>query len=403
MEDIKMSKVMAVNAGSSSLKFKLFEMPEETVICSGNVERIGHEDAIFGIKYNGKSKKEVLNVKDHGVAVKLVMDALIRDNVIASYDEIKAIGHRIVQGGPYFSESAIINDDTLNKVESLIPLSPNHNAAELVGIRAFLKVLPNTPGICTFDTAFHQTMEEVDKIFPIPYEYTVKHMIYRYGAHGTSHKFLSQEGLKYVDGNIHSRMIICHLGSGASITAVKDGKCVATSMGLTPTGGIMMGTRTGDIDPSVFYYVCKCTGKDPETVFQEFSKQSGLKGVSMISDDSRDLENAQNEGNKQALLANQLWARRVADFIGQYYVRLGGCDLIVFSAGIGENSALYRKNVLENIKDALHIEYDDIINKEIRGGKEGLLSTNDSMVKVAVIPTNEEVMIARDAYNMLLK
>ncbi len=398
-----MSKVMAVNAGSSSLKFKLFEMPEEKVICSGNVERIGHEDAIFGIKYNGESKKEILNVKDHGVAVKLVMDALIRDKIIENYDEIKAIGHRIVQGGPYFSQSAIINKDTLDKIESLIPLSPNHNAAELVGIRAFLQVLPKTPGICTFDTAFHQTMEEVDKIFPIPYEYTFKYMIYRFGAHGTSHKYLSEEGLKYINNNKHARMIICHLGSGASITAVKDGKCVATSMGLTPTGGIMMGTRTGDIDPSVFYYVCKCTGKNPETVFQEFSKQSGLKGVSMISDDSRDLENAQKEGNKQAILTNNLWARRVADFIGQYYVRLGGCDLIIFSAGIGENSALYRKNVLDNIKEALHVDYDEKINEEIHGGKEGLLSTAKSAIKVAVIPTNEEVMIARDAYNMLLK
>jgi len=398
-----MSKVMAVNAGSSSLKFKLFEMPEEKVICSGNVERIGHTDAIFGIKYNGESHKEVLNVQDHGVAVKLVMDALIKDQIIESYDEIKAIGHRIVQGGPYFSESTIINKDVLDKIESLIPLSPNHNAAELLGINAFMQVLPTTPGICAFDTAFHQTQSEVDKIFPIPYEYTEKYLIYRYGAHGTSHKYLSEEGLKYVNNNIHSRMIVCHLGSGASITAVKDGKSVATTMGLTPTGGIMMGTRTGDIDPSVFYYVCKQTGKDPETIYQEFSKKSGLKGVSMISDDSRDLENAALKGDKQAILANDLWARRVADFIGQYYVRLGGCDLIIFSAGIGENSSLYRKLVLDNVKEALHLEYDEKINEEIHGGKEGILSTANSAIKVVVIPTNEELMIARDAYNKLLK
>lgn len=398
-----MSKVMAVNAGSSSLKFKLFEMPEEKVICSGNVERIGHTDAIFGIKYNGESHKEVLNVQDHGVAVKLVMDALIKDQIIESYDEIKAIGHRIVQGGPYFSESTIINKDVLDKIESLIPLSPNHNAAELLGINAFMQVLPTTPGICAFDTAFHQTQSEVDKIFPIPYEYTEKYLIYRYGAHGTSHKYLSEEGLKYVNNDIHSRMIVCHLGSGASITAVKDGKSVATTMGLTPTGGIMMGTRTGDIDPSVFYYVCKQTGKDPETIYQEFSKKSGLKGVSMISDDSRDLENAALKGDKQAILANDLWARRVADFIGQYYVRLGGCDLIIFSAGIGENSSLYRKLVLDNVKEALHLEYDEKINEEIHGGKEGILSTANSAIKVVVIPTNEELMIARDAYNKLLK
>lgn len=398
-----MSKVMAVNAGSSSLKFKLYEMPEEKVICSGIVERIGHDDGIFTVKFNGKANKEVLPVKDHAFAVKLVMDALIKDGIIKSYDEIKATGHRIVQGGPYFSKSAIIDEDVLSKIESLIPLSPNHNAAELTGIRAFQSVLPNTPGICSFDTAFHQTMDEVDKTFPIPQEYTKKYLIYRYGAHGTSHKYLSEEGLKYVNNDVHARMIICHLGSGASITAVKDGKSIATSMGLTPTGGIMMGTRTGDLDPSVFYYVCKQTNKDVETVFQEFSKQSGLKGVSGISDDSRDLENAANEGNKDAILTNKLWARRVADFIGQYYVRLGGCDLIIFSAGIGENSADYRKLVLDNIKEALGIDYDEAKNNELHGGKEGLLSTEKSKIKVAVIPTNEEVMIARDAYNMLLK
>ncbi len=398
-----MSKVMAVNAGSSSLKFKLYEMPEEKVICSGIVERIGHDDGIFTVKFNSKVNKEVLPVKDHSVAVKLVMDALIKDGIIKSYDEIKATGHRIVQGGPYFSSSAIISDEVLAKIESLIPLSPNHNAAELTGIRAFQKVLPNTPGICSFDTAFHQTMDEVDKTFPIPYEYTEKYLIYRYGAHGTSHKYLSEEGLKYVNNDIHSRIIICHLGSGASITAVKDGKSVATSMGLTPTGGIMMGTRTGDLDPSVFYYVCKQTGKDVETVFQEFSKKSGLKGVSGISDDTRDLESAADKGSKQAKLTNALWARRVADFIGQYYVRLGGCDLIIFSAGIGENSAFYRKLVLDNVKEALGITYSDEKNKSLFGGKEGLLSNEDSKIKVAVIPTNEEVMIARDAYNMLLK
>lgn len=398
-----MSKVMAVNAGSSSLKFKLYEMPEEKVICSGIVERIGHDDGIFTVKFNSKVNKEVLPVKDHSVAVKLVMDALIKDGIIKSYDEIKATGHRIVQGGPYFSSSAIISDEVLAKIESLIPLSPNHNAAELTGIRAFQKVLPNTPGICSFDTAFHQTMDEVDKTFPIPYEYTEKYLIYRYGAHGTSHKYLSEKGLKYVNNDIHSRIIICHLGSGASITAVKDGKSVATSMGLTPTGGIMMGTRTGDLDPSVFYYVCKQTGKDVETVFQEFSKKSGLKGVSGISDDTRDLESAADKGSKQAKLTNALWARRVADFIGQYYVRLGGCDLIIFSAGIGENSAFYRKLVLDNVKKALGITYSDEKNKALFGGKEGLLSNEDSKIKVAVIPTNEEVMIARDAYNMLLK
>ena len=397
-----MKKVMAVNAGSSSLKFKLYEMPEETVICSGIVERIGFEDAIFQIKYNGEKHSEVTPVKDHAFAVKLLLDALIKFGIIKDYDEIKATGHRIVQGGSYFAGSAVINEDTLTKVADLIPLSPLHNAAELVGIKAFMSVLPNTPGICAFDTAFHQTMEAEDYTYAIPYQYAEDYKIRRYGAHGTSHKYLSEMGQKYLDKDSNGRIIVCHLGSGASITAVKDGKCVATSMGLTPLGGIMMGTRTGDIDPSVFNYVVQKSGKDAETIYQEFNKKSGLLGVSGISSDARDVENGAKEGNERCILAEKLWARRVADFIGQYYVRLGGCDLIIFSAGIGENSGLFRELALRNIEEALGVKIDYAFNDTIHG-KEAVISTPDSKIKVVVIPTDEEVMIARDAYNMLLK
>ncbi|MDY4937110.1 MAG: acetate kinase [Candidatus Onthovivens sp.] len=396
-----MKKVMAINAGSSSLKFKLFDMPEENVICSGIVERIGFEDAIFQIKYNGEKYQEITPVKDHAFAVKLLLDGLIKFNIIKSYDEIKATGHRIVQGGSYFNSSAIINEENKEKIKSLIPLSPLHNAAELVGIEAFQKILPNTPGICAFDTAFHQTMEPEDYIYPIPYEYTEKLNIRRYGAHGTSHKYLSINGQKYLD-NPNGKIIICHLGSGASITAVKDQKCVATTMGLTPLGGIMMGTRTGDIDPSVYNYILANTNKTNEELYQEFNKKSGLLGVSGISSDARDIEKAADEGNKRAQLAIDLWARRVADFIGQYFVRLGGCDLIIFSAGIGENSALFRKLVLKRIQDALNLKIDYALNETIHG-KEALISLPDSKIKVAIIPTDEEVMIARDAYDMLLK
>ena len=396
-----MKKVMAVNAGSSSLKFKLFDMPEENVICSGIVERIGFEDAIFQIKYNGEKYQEITPVKDHAFAVKLLLDGLIKFNIIKSYDEIKATGHRIVQGGSYFDSSAIINEENKEKIKSLIPLSPLHNAAELVGIEAFQKILPNTPGICAFDTAFHQTMEPEDYIYPIPYEYTEKLNIRRYGAHGTSHKYLSINGQKYLD-NPNGKIIICHLGSGASITAVKDQKCVATTMGLTPLGGIMMGTRTGDIDPSVYNYILANTNKTNEELYQEFNKKSGLLGVSGVSSDARDIEKAADEGNKRAQLAIDLWARRVADFIGQYFVRLGGCDLIIFSAGIGENSPLFRKLVLKRVQDALNLKIDYALNETIHG-KEALISLPDSKIKVAIIPTDEEVMIARDAYDMLLK
>ena len=396
-----MEKVMSVNCGSSSFKFKLYEMPEETVICSGIVERIGHDDGIFTIKHDGKKETKVLPVADHGYAVQIVVDALVEKHIIKSIDEIKATGHRIVQGGAYFDRSVVFNDDVYKKIASLIPLAPLHNKAHLVGYNAFRKVLPNTPAVAVFDTAFHQTMEPEDYLFPIPYEYTEKYAIRRYGAHGTSHKYLSEVGTKYVTSK-HPRMIICHLGSGASITATKDGKCVATSMGLTPLGGIMMNSRTGDMDPSVFYQIASMTGKDAETIFQEMNKQSGLLGVSGVSNDSRDVAQKAHEGDKRSKLAMDLWARRIADYIGQYYVRLGGCDLIVFSAGIGENAPEYREIVLERIKEALGVSYDKELNNKALG-VEMLISKPDSKIKVAVIPTDEEVMIARDAYNLCLK
>ena len=397
-----MAKVMTVNSGSSSLKFKLYEMPEEKVICSGNCERIGAPDGIFTIKYG--DKKDVTNpvFKDHAVAAKLVVDSLVEKGIISSYDEIKAVGHRIVQGGKYFSKSAMFDADTEAKIESLIPLAPLHNAAHLTCFRAFKQVLPNCPAIATFDTAFHQTMSPVDYTFPIPYELTEKYDIRRYGAHGTSHKFLSEEGLKYLPGVKNPKIISCHIGSGASITAIENGKCVATSMGLTPLGGIMMGTRTGDMDPSVFNYVVSVTGKSAEEVYQMFNKKSGFLGVSCVSNDSRDVFAAAEKGDAKAQLSIDLFNRRIADFIGQYYVRLGGADLIIWSAGIGENEPRTRSAVCALIKDALGVEIDEELNSTIHG-KEALISTPNSKIKVAVIPTDEEVMIARDAYDMCIK
>ena len=397
-----MAKVMAVNAGSSSLKFKLFEMPEEKVICSGLADRIGHKDAIFTIKYNNKKDEKVLPILDHSYAVKLLLDALINKGIIKNLNEIKATGHRIVQGGKYFSHSAEFNKDTEKKIESLIPLAPLHNGAHLVGFRAFKKVLPNTPAVAVFDTAFHQSMAEEDYTFPIPYEYTKKYDIRRYGAHGTSHQYLSLEAKKYLKGIKHPKIISCHLGSGASITAIKDYKCVATSMGLTPLGGIMMGTRTGDIDPSVFNYLVTCTGKSAEEIYQIMNKKSGFLGVSGVSNDSRDIIAEEKKGNKRAHLANLIFYRRVLDYIGQYYVRLGGCDLIIFSAGIGENSDLYREKICEGLKESLGVVINKKVNTNLRG-KEAIISAKESKIKVVLIPTDEEVMIARDAYALLKK
>lgn len=392
-----MEKIMSVNAGSSSLKFKLYEMPNERVITSGIAERIGHDDAIFTIKYGENKDTCILPILNHSTAVELLLKALIEKKILNSIDEIKAIGHRIVQGGKYFSKSEIVTEDVVEKVRSLIPLAPLHNEAHLVGYQAFKEKLPNVLNVFVFDTAFHQTMEEEDYLFPIPYEYSVKYDCRRYGAHGTSHQYLSQKGLKYLPGLKHTRIISCHIGSGASITAIKDGKCIATSMGLTPLGGIMMGTRTGDLDPSVMDYLCRMENKSVTEMYQIFNKQSGLLGVSGVSNDSRDIIDAVNKGNKQAIIADKLFVRRMADFIGQYFVRLGGADLIIFSAGIGENSPYHREKVVEQIQAALGVKLDKEANN-VRG-KETLISTADSKIKVVVIPTDEEVMIARDTYD----
>lgn len=394
------TKVMAVNAGSSSLKFKLYDMPSEIVICKGIADRIGHEDAIFKIESKNGKKELVLPILDHAVAVQLLLDNLISEGIIKSLDEIGGIGHRIVQGGSYFDSSAIFDDDTEQKIESLIKLAPLHNAAHLVGFRAFKKVLPNVGNVAVFDTAFHQTMEPVDYIYPVPYEYYTDYGIRRYGAHGTSHNYLALEAEKYFVKEKGNRVISCHLGSGASLCAILDGKCVATSMGLTPLGGIMMGTRTGDIDASVMAYACECTGKSVEEMYQIFNKKSGFLGVSGVSNDSRDILKAIEEGNQRAQLANDLFVRRILDFIGQYYVRLGGCDVIVFSAGIGENVGYYRQLICDQLEEPFGVKINKDFNMSLRG-KEGLISTPDSKIKVVVIPTDEEVMIARDTVKLL--
>ena len=396
-----MAKVMTINSGSSSLKFKLYEMPEEKVLAAGNCERIGLADGIFTIKYGDKKDQTFPVFRNHEDAAKTVVNAFIEKGIIKSFDEIKAAGHRIVQGGKYFSKSAMFDEDTEEKIRSLIPLAPLHNAAHLTCFKAFKEVLPNCPMIAVFDTAFHRTMEDQDAVFPIPIELTEKYDIRRYGAHGTSHKYLAQEAMKYLEGIEHPRVISCHIGSGASITAIRDGKCVATSMGLTPLGGIMMGTRTGDMDPSVFNYVVQVTGKSAEEVYQMFNKKSGFLGVGGSSD-SRDVLAGVERGEKNCILANQIFNRRIADFIGQYYVRLGGCDLIIFSAGIGENEPRTRRDVCHLLEEALGVKINEELNYTIHA-KECILSTPDSKIKVVVIPTDEEVMIARDAYEMCIK
>lgn len=392
-----MFKVISVNAGSSSLKYKLFEMPEEKVLCSGIADRIGHEDGIFKIKFNGEEHKDVLPIMDHARGVELLLEALTKYNIISSLDEIKCVGHRVVQGGKYFSHSVDFDDDSEAKITKLIPLDPLHAPAHLVGYHAFKKALPNVPEIAVFDTAFHQTMEAEDYTYPIPYELAEKYDCRRYGAHGTSHAYLARKGKEDFGAD---RIISCHIGSGASLCAIKDGKCIATSMGLTPLGGVMMGTRTGDLDPSVMDYLCTCTGKNVDEMYDIFNKKGGFLGMSGISNDTRDIEEAIEQGNSRAKLAGDVFSRTVANFIGSYFVRLGGADLIIFSAGIGENAPYFRKEILQRVEEALGLDIDYELNEKVRG-KEVLISKPDSKIKIAIIPTDEEVMIARDCYERI--
>lgn len=391
---------MAVNAGSSSLKYKLYEMPEEKVICSGIVERIGFEDAIFTLKKGEEKKSYVTTIKDHQVAINILLKEMLEMKVVSKIEEIIAVGHRIVQGGKYFEHSVEVNDEVVSIIEKLIPLGPLHNPASIIGIKAFKEVLPNVKMTVTFDTSFHMSMAPVDYLFPVPYEFYEKHDLRRYGAHGTSHRYLASEAEKML-GQKHLNLITCHLGSGSSITAIKDNKSIATSMGLTPLGGIMMGTRSGDIDPSVYYYIQKVTGLSNDEVFKLLNKESGLKGVSGVSSDSRDILKAMDEGDERAKLTMDLFARRTLDFIGQYYVRLGHVDMIIFSAGIGENDPYIRSVICEALKEPLGVVIDEDKNKSARG-KEILISKPESKIKVAVIPTDEEIMIARDAYKIYL-
>jgi len=397
-----MAKILSVNAGSSSLKFKLFDMPSEQVICSGIADRIGHPDGIFKIDFGTQKLKEIHPLPNHAVGVELLLKALVDNKIIESYDEIAGVGHRVVMGGKFYPTSAIFDEACAQNVEALIPLAPLHNRPNLVGYRAFKEILPNVGHVAVFDTAFHQTMEAQDYMFPIPYEYYDKYDIRRYGFHGTSHQYLAQEGIKLLGNPDHSKIISCHIGSGASIAAIRDGRCVATSMGLTPLGGLMMGTRTGDIDPSVLHFAAIRSGKTHEEMYEIFNKRAGILGVSGISNDTREVEEATYRGDPRAILTSQMFVRRIADYIGQYFVRLGGADLIILSAGVGENAGYYRAQILEQIKDALKITYDAELNLPLRG-KTAILSLPDSAIKVAVIPTDEEVMIARDTYRILIQ
>lgn len=389
-------KIISINAGSSSLKFSLINMDDERVIASGVFERIGI-DGHYRIKFNGEKYEEDVPLKTHIDAVNILLEKLISLNIVKSLDEIEGVGHRIVQGKDVFDKSVIVDDEVMQKLESIKHFAPLHNPANMLGIKAFMKALPNVPNTVVFDTAFHQTMDKETYIYPVPYEWYEKYGIRKYGAHGTSHKYIT-ETMSEILNTDKFKLISCHIGNGASITAVKDGKCVDTSMGFTPLAGVMMGTRSGDIDPSLLPPVMEAENKDINDIINDLNKHSGILGLSGISSDMRDLTAAYEKGDERAILTMHKYVRRITDYIAQYYVLLGGTDIIAFTAGIGENSPLVRKLVCENLK-CLGVEIDDEKNKV--HGEQALISTPNSKIKVYVIPTDEELMIARDTLELI--
>ncbi|PKK96250.1 MAG: acetate kinase, partial [Tenericutes bacterium HGW-Tenericutes-3] len=357
-------KIMAVNAGSSSLKFQLLEMPSEAVIASGLVERIGYGNANFIIKYNGEKIEETKEIINHKVAVHLLIDGLLKHNIISSLDEIKGVGHRVVQGGEIFKDSVVITDEVIEQIRSLNDLAPLHNPANITGIEAFRKDLPSIPQVAVFDTTFHQTMKEDAYLYATPYEWYQKYGVRKYGFHGTSHQYVSERAAVIMN-NPKAKLVICHLGNGASLCAVDSGKSVDTSMGLTPLEGIPMGTRSGNIDPSVLMLIADKENKSFAEALDDLNKRSGSLGVSGISNDSRDIIKGMLEGNHRAELAYQIQIKRIADYIGSYYVYMGGIDAIIFTAGIGENEGRVRKSILDAVK-VLGTEIDVEANK-LRG------------------------------------
>lgn len=393
-----MSKVIAINAGSSSLKFQLFEMPNEDVITKGLIERIGLKDSIFTISVNGEKVEEVTDIPDHDVAVKMLLNKLTESGIIKSLEEINGIGHRVVHGGEEFNDSVLITDEVLSKIEDLSELAPLHNPANITGIRAFQQVLPNVPAVAVFDTAFHQTMPESSFLYSLPYEYYKEYGIRKYGFHGTSHKYVSERAAELLGRPLEQlRLISCHLGNGASIAAIEGGKSIDTSMGFTPLAGVTMGTRSGNIDPALIPFIMEKTGNSADEVLDILNKKSGMLGVSGFSSDLRDIELEAEKGNERAELALEVFGNRIHKYIGSYASRMYGVDAIIFTAGIGENSQAIRARVLQGL-EFMGVYWDPALNKT--RGEEAFINYPHSPVKVIVIPTNEEVMIARDVVKL---
>ena len=396
-------KILTVNAGSSSLKFNMIELPEEKELISGYFEKIGLSGGIYSIKINGSKIKKEADMRDHKDAIELLIKELLDNKIIKSLEEIEGIGHRLVHGGDKYASSVVITDDVINTVKELSSLAPLHNPANILGVEAFREALPNTPMVGVFDTAFHQTMGEEQYLYSVPLDWYKEYQIRKYGFHGTSHKYITkvmQEKLGRDDINL----ISCHIGSGASICAIKNGKSFDTTMGFTPNAGLIMGTRSGDIDYSVIPYYMNKTGATLSEVDNILNKKSGLLGISGKYSDHRDIESAMEDGDQDAILANNMYINRVVEYIAKYYVELDGkVDAIVFTAGFGENAREIRDAILNKL-GSLGICVDHDKNSKIASyldKHEGVISSDESSVEVYVVPTNEELMIALDTYELI--
>lgn len=396
------NKYLVVNAGSSSLKFSLYEMPEEKELINGYVEKIGIEGSTIQIKIDGKKETLNINVQNHEQAVALMLKEMLDYEVISDVSEIKGVGHRIVDGGEYYKESVIIDEEVVNNIEKLTPFVPLHHPGEIVGIKAMQKILPDVPMVAVFDTSFHQSIPKENYIYPIPYKYYEENGVRKYGFHGTSHRFITDTMKEYfVKDDVN--LIICHIGSGASVSCIKDGKCIDTSMGLGALDGLMMGTRCGSIDPSLIQYLVNGCNIPIDLLYEELSKESGLKGICGVSD-LRDVEEKVKNGDEKAILALNIYIKDVCKYISEYHLELeGNVDALVFTAGAGENSVNLRERVVNKLSKAYGIELNKDANNQVArflDQSSGIISTEKSKFPIMIVPTNEEIMIARDTYNL---
>ena len=389
-------KILSINAGSSSMKFTAYDMPEQKELMSGYIERIGIGGSFYTLKYKEEKIKKVIEVVDHKQAFEIIVDELMAYGIVQALSDIDALGHRVVQGGAYFDKSVEVDDVVLSKIEELAPLAPLHNPAALVGIKAAMEVFPSSKQVVVFDTAFHQTMEPSKYMYALPYEWNAKYNVRRFGAHGTSHKYVAMKANEIL-GRENTKLITCHIGSGASISAVVNGKCVNTSMGLTPNAGLVMGTRCGDIDATILPYMLR-KGMTVDELDRIMNKESGFLGISGQYSDARDIADACNAGDERAILARDMFVDRVVDYIAKYYFEMKGADAIIFTAGLGEKSIYFREEIMKRL-DIIGIHLDKEAN-DSTFGIQGLISTSDSKIPCYVIPTNEELMIALDTYEL---